>query len=168
MASSLALTTACTVGGTVRAPCPSAPATAGISMPVVSMMKKGLPPARSAISIASTSSIRPPPACRAFARRALSQLAKAAADHLGVVPWPDAGDVADDRGRGRECRRVGLGARLTAKDQHRGADPGRELVGEPRLADAGLACDRDEDRPSRRARHAQALAEDCLLAGRSD
>jgi hypothetical protein len=33
-------------------------------MPVVSMMKNGLPPARLAISAASVSPIRPPPACR--------------------------------------------------------------------------------------------------------
>jgi hypothetical protein len=34
-------------------------------MPVVSMMKNGLPPARSAISAASASSMRRPEACRA-------------------------------------------------------------------------------------------------------
>ena len=39
IASSLALTTACTVGGTVRLPWPSAPMPDGISIPVVSMMK---------------------------------------------------------------------------------------------------------------------------------
>src|SRR6266550_4193859 len=61
IASTLALTTACTVGGTVRLPWPSAPAPDGMSMPVVSMMKYGFPPARSAISSASTSPIRPPP-----------------------------------------------------------------------------------------------------------
>ncbi len=37
----------------------------GSSMPVVSMMKNGLPPARSAISVASASSMRRPDACRA-------------------------------------------------------------------------------------------------------
>src|SRR5713101_5671622 len=40
------------------------PSPFGMSMPVVSMMKKGLPPARSAISFACCSGIRPPPDCR--------------------------------------------------------------------------------------------------------
>ena len=52
-----AATTACTVGGTAPTWPPSRS-----SMPVVSTMKNGLPPARSAIVSASRSSMRSPPA----------------------------------------------------------------------------------------------------------
>ncbi len=64
-ASSRAVTTAWTVGGSAPPLIRGPPSFSGKSMPVVSTMKNGFPPVRSAIAIASSSVIRPPPACRA-------------------------------------------------------------------------------------------------------
>ena len=64
-ASSRAVTTACTVGGRAPRMRRGRPSLSGRSMPVVSTMKKGFPPVRFAISEASSSVIRPPPACLA-------------------------------------------------------------------------------------------------------
>ena len=62
-ASSRALTTACTVGGRTARSDRARPLPGDMSMPVVSMMKNGFPPARRAISVACLSPIWPPPAC---------------------------------------------------------------------------------------------------------
>ena len=63
-ASRRALITAWTVGGSAVCGPAAAPSTFDMSMPVVSMMKNGLPPARSAIAFACASAICPAPACR--------------------------------------------------------------------------------------------------------
>ena len=103
-----------------------------------------------------------------FAAGPLGKLSQTPADGLGIVVGTDAGQVGDDRGRGGEGGGVGLRAGLAAQDHDGRADPGPELVREPRLADAGLARDGDEHRAPGRARQAEALAQDGKLAGTAD
>ena len=94
----------------------------------------------------------------------LDQLAQAAPDRVGRIGGLDARELAHDRRGGRERRAVPEAARLTAKDADRRAHACSQLLRQPRLADAGLADDRDQHRLARRAREAEALAEDGLLA----
>ena len=96
------------------------------------------------------------------------QLAETIVDRVGAVARPEGGEVGDDRGRRREGGGIGLGPRLPAEDHDRRADARRELIRQPRLADAGLADDRDQDWSAGRAGQAKALAEDRLLAGPAD
>ena len=102
------------------------------------------------------------------ARRPSGELMQPSPDGVRVVVRPDARDVGDDGRRRGEGSGVGLGARLAAQDEDRSADPCRELVRQARLADAGLAHDRHQDRASGGAGKTKALAEDRLLAGSSD
>src|SRR5260370_666969 len=153
------------------------PSSFGMSMPVVSMMKKGLPPARSAISYACCSGIRPPPDCRtrlidsegdSRSRRSSTEFPLVDPQSRLSSTSSSSGRAADDRGRGRERRRIGVGAWLASQHSHRGASTRGELVGEAGFADAGLAEDSHEHWTPGGGCQAEALIEDGLLAGAAD
>ena len=99
---------------------------------------------------------------------AVDKLTEPGPDRGWIVARADAREVADDRGRWGEGRGVGVGACLSAEDHDRRAHARRELVGQARLADAGLTYDSHEHRTAVRACEAKALSHDGLLAGTTD
>ena len=67
---------------------------------------------------------------RRVRRGPVGELAEEAAHGFGLVAGPDAGRVRDHRRRRSERRCVRLRACAAAKDEHRRAHAGGELVGE--------------------------------------
>ena len=122
-ASSRAVTTACTVGGRDPRIFGGAPSPSGNSIPVVSTMKNGLPPVRSAISVASSSVISPPPACRARSIASSDRERVHPQKHrVDGVRSPRRTLVEELRARERERQRV---ARAVASVARPCARPGR-------------------------------------------